>query len=174
MQDCPTHWNNHFKKRLVPAMNKQFKKNGVNMLKLVSKRSTMVTPHTNSGPCVHVSKISQHTPHRLYPNHGHTRVATAWPIPSYLPHNQFVLTVMFPKMWLLLSSSSVGHGVCPCNWIHHFKVLLCSPCLHLLVDWRHRCWICVPSVGKDAQWKSESSDLFKRLNWPLVQLLSPH
>ena len=49
MQGCPTCWNNHFKKCLVPAMNKQFKKNGVNMLKLVSKRSTTVTPCANSG-----------------------------------------------------------------------------------------------------------------------------
>ena len=61
MQDCPTHWNNHFKKCLVPAMNKQFKKNGENMLKSVSKRST------------HISKISRRTPHLLYPNHGHTK-----------------------------------------------------------------------------------------------------
>ena len=71
-KDCPTRWNNHFKKCLVPAMNKQFKKNGINMLKSVSKRSTMLTPCTNSGPCGHVFKISQRTPHPLYPNHGRT------------------------------------------------------------------------------------------------------
>ena len=60
-------------------------------------------------------------------------------------------TQIFPttqKCGCCCQSSSVGHGVCPCNWIHHLEVLLCSPCLHLLVDWRHHCWICVPSVGK--------------------------
>ena len=103
MQDCPTHWNNHFKKCLVPAMNKQFKKNGTNMPKSVSKRSTMLTPHTKLGPRGHVFKISQHTPHPLYPNHGCTKhdysmAHTERPFMRPICSARHV-----PKLWLLLS-----------------------------------------------------------------------
>ena len=86
---------------------------------------------------------------------------------SSLPHDQFVLTVKFQNYGCCCQFYSVGHGVCPCNWIHHLDVELCPPRLYVLVDWRNHSWICVPSVGKDAQWKSKSPGLLGRSNHSL-------